>query len=159
VIYSAKTSSILAMLMGAGAIVSWILTRNQATAQLAEFMATVSSDPVVFMLVVFVTLTLVGMIMDATAIIIAVAPLLAPVAAGFGIPDLQFGLVFCMTVLLGMITPPVGIILFLTASIGGIGLERLSRAIVPCVLAEAVVILAVIWFPPLTLWLPRLFGF
>ena len=157
-VHSAKTSSILAMLMGAGAIVSWILIRNQATAQLAEFMAGISSDPTVFMLGVLGTLLVVGMVMEATAVIIALAPLLAPVALGYGIHELQFGLVFCMTVLLGMITPPVGVVLFLTASVGETSIEKLSRAIIPCILIVAVVIVAVVFFPSLTLWLPGLFG-
>lgn len=91
--------------------------------------------------------------------IIALAPLMAPVAAKLGIPDIQFGLVFCMTVLVGMITPPVGLILFLTCTLGNISLERLSWAILPFCILESVVILAVILFPPLTLWLPRSLGF
>jgi tripartite ATP-independent transporter DctM subunit len=158
-LYSAKTSSVVAMLMGAGAIISWLMSRNLVTEQLTDFMIDMSDEATLFMVVVLVTLVLVGMIMEATAVMITLGPLLAPVALQYGIPDLQFGLVFTMTVLLGMITPPVGIILFLTASIGGISLERLSWAIVPLVLAEMCVILLVIYFPPLTMWLPRLFGF
>lgn len=158
-LYAAITSAVLGMLMGTGAIIAWILTRNQATMQLADFVASVSSDPVVYMLMAFVALTIIGTVMEATPIIIALAPLMAPVAAKLGIPDIQFGLVFCMTVLVGMITPPVGLILFLTCSIGNISLERLSWAILPFCILESLVILAVIFFPSLTLWLPRTLGF
>jgi tripartite ATP-independent transporter DctM subunit len=159
IVYAAKTSSVLAMLMGAGAITSWIMTRNQVPAQLTKLMISVSDDPTVFMLVVFGALTIIGCLMDATAVIIALTPLLAPVALQYGIPDLQFGLVFLMTVLVGMITPPVGIVLFLTASVGRVSLEKLSIAILPFVVVESVVIIVAIFFPPLTLWLPRILGF
>ncbi|MCC6469925.1 MAG: TRAP transporter large permease [Alphaproteobacteria bacterium] len=158
-LYAATTSAVLGMLMGTGAIISWILTRNQATALLADFVASVSGDPVVYMLISFAALTIIGTVMEATPMIIALAPLMAPVAAKLGIPDIQFGLVFCMTVLVGMITPPVGLILFLTCTLGNISLERLSWAILPFCILESVVILAVILFPPLTLWLPRSLGF
>jgi tripartite ATP-independent transporter DctM subunit len=158
-VYAATTSSILGMLMGAGAIVAWLMTRNQATAQLTAFVVSISSDPIVYMLIVFVVLTIIGCVMDATAVIIALAPLMAPVAMQLGIPDVQFGLVFCMTVLVGMITPPVGLVLFLTCSIGNITFNRLARAIIPFCLIESVVILAAIMIPGVTLWLPHAFGF
>ncbi|MCC7048349.1 MAG: TRAP transporter large permease [Alphaproteobacteria bacterium] len=158
-LYAATTSAVLGMLMGTGAIISWILTRNQATAQLADFVASISSDPIVYMLIAFAALTIIGTVMEATPMIIALAPLMAPVAAKLGIPDIQFGLVFCMTVLVGMITPPVGLILFLTCTIGNISLERLSWTILPFCILESLVILAVILYPPLTLWLPRTLGF
>ena len=145
VIYSAEMSSVLAMLLGAGAIAAWILTRNQATAQLA--------DPLFFLFVIAGTLLFLGMVMDATAIIIALVPLLAPVALSYGVPPLQFGLIFVMTVMVGLITPPVGIVLFLTSSISGVGIEAISRAIVPFVLWEISVVVLAILIPEISLWL------
>ena len=159
IVYAATTSAVLGMLMGTGSIVAWIMTRNQATMHLTEFVTSLSSDPTIYMLIVFVALTFIGMFMDATAVIIALAPLMAPVALKLGIPDIQFGLVFCMTVLVGMITPPVGLILFLTCTIGEISFERLSRAILPFCILESLVILAAIFIPGVTLWLPRALGF
>lgn len=73
--------------------------------QLADFVASVPSDPIVYMLMAFVALTIMRTVIEVTPMIIALAPLMAPVAVKLGIPDIQFGLVFCMTVLVGMIHP------------------------------------------------------
>ena len=78
------------------------------------------------MLIVVVVLLILGMLMDAVPIMIALAPLLAPIAKQYGINDIQFGLVFVVTCLIGLVTPPVGIILFMTSSIAGVKLEPLS---------------------------------
>jgi tripartite ATP-independent transporter DctM subunit len=159
VIYSSIISSVVGLLMGTGAILSWILTRNQVTQELAEFLATLTTDPTLFMIIVAVALLALGTIMDVTAMMIALAPLLVPIARQYGIPDLQFGLVFVMSCMVGMITPPVGILLFMTASLAEIPLEDVYAAILPFVIASFVLIGVLIVFPPLTLWVPSLFGF
>lgn len=156
---SAETSAVLSLLMGAGAIIAWILTRNEAAEQLIQFLAAFSQDPTVFLLMVVAALFVIGLFMDATAMIIALAPLLAPVAAHFGVDNLHFGLIFILTVMVGMITPPVGILLFVTCSVGEIKFERLARAIVPFVVVEVMVVILLVFFPSLTTWLPHLFGF
>lgn len=159
IVYSAEMSAVLGLLMGAGAIVAWILTRNQAAAELTAFLGQFSRDPMVFLVITVVVLFLLGLIMDATAIVIALAPLLAPVAMTFGVDSLHFGLVFVMTVMIGMITPPVGIVLFITSAVGEISFERLSRAIIPFVLVEIAVVLLAVFFPAIATWIPRMAGF
>ena len=157
--YSAVISSVLGMLIAAGAIVSWILTRNQVTQQLADFMASVTSDPTLFMVVVSVVLLLLGTVMDAVAIIIALAPILAPIAKIYGVPDLQFGVVFVLCCMIGLITPPVGVCLALTASVANISFEAISREIWPFVVCCMAVVGLIIVVPQLTMWLPRALGF
>lgn len=158
-LYSAVVSSVAGMLLGAGAIVSWILTYNQATQSLADWLVALHLTPNVFMIAVVVVLLILGMLMDAVPIMIALAPLLAPIAAQYGISDIQFGLVFVVTCLVGLVTPPVGIILFMTSSITGVRLEPLSLAVFPFVVWMTVVVLLMVFFPPITLWLPKLLGF
>jgi len=159
VVYSAVISSVLGMLMGAGAIVSWILTRNRVTQELADFLVSLTSDPALFMLLVVIALLLLGMVMDAVAIIIALAPLLAPIARQYGIDDLQFGVVFVASAMVGLITPPVGIILAMTATVAEITLEAISRAVVGFVTWMVAVLVLIALLPQLTLWLPRMLGF
>jgi len=159
IVYSGVISSVLGMLMGSGVIVAWIFTRNQVSQQLADWIMSISSDPVVFMLFSALILFFLGMVMDATAIIIALGPLLAPIAAKFGVVDLQFGIVFVLTCMLGLITPPVGIVLFMTCTVADLPLHVLSRAIIPYVVWILLLIVLIIVFPPLTLFLPQLFGF
>lgn len=158
IIYSAIISSVVGMLMGAGAIISWIMTRSQLTIHMAEFLVGITADPTLFMVLVAALLLLLGSVMDATALMVALAPMLVPIARSYGIDDLQFGLVFIMSCMIGMVTPPTGILLFMTASFAQVPIEKVFKAILPFVLAAAVLILLLILFPPLTLWVPELVG-
>jgi TRAP-type C4-dicarboxylate transport system permease large subunit len=146
------------MLLGAGAMVSWILTFNRVTQSLADLLVSLSVGPDVFMLIVVGVLLVLGMLMDAVPIMIALAPLLAPIARQFGISDIQFGLVFVVTCMIGLVTPPVGIILFMTSSIADVKLEALSLAVFPFVVWMTAVVILMVFYPPLTLWLPKLIG-
>lgn len=157
--YSAVISSVAGMLLGVGAIVSWILTYNRITQNLADVLVGITTDPSMFMLLVVAALLVLGMLMDAVPIMVALAPLLAPIAKQYGVPDVQFGLVFVVTCLIGLVTPPVGVILFMTSSIANITLEKISAAVLPFVLWMIAVVLLMVFVPPLTLWLPALLGF
>jgi TRAP-type C4-dicarboxylate transport system permease large subunit len=115
-------------------------------------------DATLYSALISSVLLVLGMLMDAVPIMIALAPLLAPIARQFGISDIQFGLVFVVTCLIGLVTPPVGIILFMTSSIAGVKLEPLSIAVFPFVVWMTAVVILMVFFPPLTLWLPKLVG-
>lgn len=159
ILYSAIISSVAGMLLATGAMMSWLLTYNSVTQSLADFLTSLTSSPTVFMLVVMLALLVLGMLMDAVPIMVALAPLLAPVAKHYGIPDLQFGLLFVTTCMIGLVTPPVGIILFMASTLSSVPVERLSRAIVPFVLWMITVVILIIFFPALTTWLPTQLGF
>jgi tripartite ATP-independent transporter DctM subunit len=159
VLYSAVISSVAGLLLAAGALMSWMLTFNGVTQQLAEFLTGLTENPVLFMGIVMVALLVLGMLMDAVPIMIAIAPLLAPIADQYGIPDIQFGLLFVITCMGGLVTPPVGIVLFMTASITDVSVERLSWALMPFVGWMICVVVLIVLFPPLTTWLPAVFGF
>jgi tripartite ATP-independent transporter DctM subunit len=157
-VYSAVASAVAGMLLGSGAIVSWILTFNGATQTLADFLLSLTSSPLVFMLLVALILLILGMLMDAVPIMIALAPLLAPIAVTYHIDPVQFALVFVITCLIGLVTPPVGIILFMVSSIANVSLERLSLSVLPFVIWMIIVLGLMILFPPITLWLPAAMG-
>lgn len=159
ILYSAVISGAVGMLLGAGGIVSWIMTRNQVTQHIADYLINFTHEPFLFMVVVAVVLLALGTVMEATALIIALAPLLVPIARQYGVDDLQFGLVFVVSCMVGMITPPVGILLFIVSSVGEVPLDKVFRAIVPFVAAPIIVIALLIAFPELTTWIPALFGF
>jgi TRAP-type C4-dicarboxylate transport system permease large subunit len=95
--------------------------------------------------------------MEALAAMLILIPILTPVAAHLGISPIQFGLIFVLNLMLGTITPPVGVVLFITAKTAGISFERMSRAIVPWFIPLLAVLIAVSVAPPLTTFLPDLF--
>jgi len=158
-VYSAVISSVAGMLLGVGAIVAWILTYNRVTQSVADMVVAYTSDPTVFMMIVMAVLLFLGMLMDAVPIMICLAPLLAPVAKQYGIDEVQFGLIFVITCMIGLVTPPVGIVLFMTTGISGVKLEPLSKAVFPFVIWMILVVVLMVYFPWLTLWLPKVLGF
>jgi tripartite ATP-independent transporter DctM subunit len=158
-VYAAVISSVVGLLMGAGAILAWVLTLNRATHALAEIITNVSTDPTVLLVMVAGALLVAGMFLDAVPLIIALAPLLAPIARRYGIDDLQFAMVFILSSIVGLVTPPVGIILFMTSGISGVSAERLSAALLPFVAWMICVVAITAFVPGVSLWLPRALGF
>ena len=158
-VYSAVISSVAGMLLGVGAIVAWILTYNRVTQSLADMLVAFTSDPAIFMLIVMLALLFLGMLMDAVPIMICLAPLLGPIAKQYGIDEIQFGNIFVITCMIGLVTPPVGIVLFMTTGISGVKLEPLSKAVFPFVVWMIICVILMVYFPWLTVWFPKLLGF
>ncbi len=155
VVYSAMISSVVGMLLATGALISWLFTFEGVTQTLADLLTAFTDSPTVFLLLVVAALLVLGMVMDAVPIMVAVAPLLAPIAAQYGVPDVQFGLIFVVASMVGIVHPPAGVILFMTASLMNISVERLSLAILPFVFWLVLVVLLMVFVPGLTTWLPE----
>jgi tripartite ATP-independent transporter DctM subunit len=149
------TGVVLALLMTATAL-AWCLSLSRIPQMLGPMIVATVGDPLLFLLAVNLVLLLVGMVMEAIAAMLVLVPILVPAAAGFGIDPVHFGLIFVLNLMIGTITPPVGIVLFVTARIAGMPFDRLSRAIVPWLAPLVAVLLAVTLYPPLATWLPRL---
>lgn len=159
VLYSAIISSVVGMLLATGAIIAWLFAFEGVTQTVAEFLTSVTDSPAVFLLLVMGALLVLGMVMDAVPIMVAVAPLLAPIAQQYGVPDIQFGLIFVISCMVGIVTPPVGVILFMTAGLTNISVEKLSVEILPFVVWMTLVVVLMIFIPQLTTWLPAALGF
>ncbi len=147
---AANTATVL-FLVVAAKLFGWVLTFNQVPQATAGFLQSLTDNPILFMLLVFLILNVVGMFLDGIAALIILVPILLPIATGaYGIDPVHFGIMMCLTLILGLLTPPVGAGLFIASSINGIGVVTLSRLLLPFVLMTALVILAVIVFPVLT---------
>ncbi len=124
---SAFTSSVVMIIVGFAFVFAYALALMQAPQQIAAALRTVSSDPVVFLLLVNLFLFVVGMFMETFAAIIILAPVLAPVATQLGIDPVHFGLIMIVNLAIGMVTPPVGVNLFVACGIANITMEQLMR--------------------------------
>jgi TRAP-type C4-dicarboxylate transport system permease large subunit len=102
-------------------------------------------------------LLFVGCFMEGLAAMLILIPILTPAAAQFGIDPVQFGLIFVLNLMIGTITPPVGVVLFVTSKIADVSIEAMSRAIVPWLIPLLAVLAAITYWPPLTTFLPHLF--
>lgn len=156
---TAIVTAIVLMLLGFSKVVSWILTVENVPGMMTAAMQAATSDPLLFLLMVNLLLFLVGCFIDSAAGIIMLAPVLAPVAASFGIDPVHFGFMLTMNLILGMVTPPVGVILFVAAGISDLTLGKVIAKVWPYVLVAYFVLALVMLFPSITLAIPRLAGY
>jgi tripartite ATP-independent transporter DctM subunit len=146
------------MIIGASALLSWILAREQVPQAIAEMLPALTDNPLVFLLIVNVVLLGLGMVLEPTSALLITAPILAPVAVEFGIDPLQFGSIVIFSLMIGLLTPPLGGVCFVLSSVTGIRLERVFRGTLLYLPAVLLTLLLVTYVPAVTLWLPGLLG-
>jgi C4-dicarboxylate transporter DctM subunit len=153
---AAITSSIIMFIIANAGLFGWILSRESVPQKVAEFFASISTSPIVFLLIVNALLLVVGMFFETGASIIILAPLLTPVAMSLGIDPIHFGVVMIVNLAIGMCTPPLGINLFISCQIAKIKLEDITKAILPFLFVLILDVLIISYFPSLSLWLTNL---
>jgi C4-dicarboxylate transporter, DctM subunit len=150
---SAVTSAIILIIVGFASIFAYLLTVNQVPHKLGEFLTSVSDNPYVFLLMVNLALFLIGMIMETLAAIIILAPILAPAAMHFGIDPIHFGAIMIVNLAVGMVTPPVGVNLFVACQVANLRLEQLMRPLMLFLGVLILNILIITYVPALTTWM------
>ena len=149
-------SAMIMMLLGLSEPFSWVVAVEQLPQHMIEAISTISSSPIVVLLLINIALILIGIPIETAPALVIVAPVLAPMAAELGIDPIHMGLVICFNLVLGLITPPVGAVLFAVCGISGLSLEKLSKAIwAPFWIAMAVLGL-ITYIPALSTFLPKL---
>lgn len=147
-------SAVVLFLILAAKIFGWVLTFNQVPQHVADFIVSLTDDPIIFMVLIVIFLSAVGMFLDGIAALIILTPILLPVAINnYHIDPVQFGVVMALTLILGLLTPPVGTGLYIAAALSNVSILRLSKLLIPYVLATLVVILLVVFLP----WMVRPF--
>jgi tripartite ATP-independent transporter DctM subunit len=132
----------------------WSMTFERIPQMIAEWMTTVTTNPLIFLLLVNVLFILLGMFIEGIALIIILTPIFVPILPAFGIDPIHFGVVICLNVVIGILTPPVGSGLFLATSIGQVKLEAFVKAVLPFVAVSVLVLLLITYIPDLVLWIP-----
>ena len=155
---SAKTSANLFLIISFSTIFSWALGMQKVPDQIAEIMLRISQNPYVLLMIVNVLLIVVGMWMETGAAILLFAPILAPIMYKVGVDPIHFAMVMLINLALGLITPPVGVVLYATTAVGGVKFEALVKKIMPLVCLGFIVVILVTFIPEITLFLPRLLG-
>jgi tripartite ATP-independent transporter DctM subunit len=151
-----ETAGIVAVLVMAAGALGWCLSISRIPQTVAPMMVASIHSPLLFLLVCNVLLLVVGCFMETLAALLILIPILVPVAHGFGIAPVQFGIVMIFNLILGTIHPPVGVVLFITSRIAEISFEAMSRAVLPWLAPLLIVLAAITLWPPLTTWLPGL---
>jgi tripartite ATP-independent transporter DctM subunit len=146
------------LIIGASALLSWILAREQVPQKVAETLIGLTDNPIVFLLIVNVLLIFLGMLLEPTSALIIVTPILLPVAISFGVDPLQLGSIIIFNLMIGLMTPPMGGVIFVLSSVTEIPLERVFKGAAFYLPAMIIVLLLITYVPALTLWLPRAIG-
>lgn len=152
----AKDTAVAMFIVATATAFNWILTREQIPLQLSEFLLNLSTNPVVILLIVNLFLVILGMFMENTAITIVFTPILLPIMASIGVDPIHFGVFFTLNMMLAIITPPFGIVLFVLSGVTKISIGRISKALVPFYIGLFILLLVVTFVPEISLLLPRL---
>ncbi len=152
------TTGAVFLIMGTCSALGWILASLQLAPVVEKLFRSISSNPLVFLLLVNIFLLMVGCLLEGTAAIIIFMPFLAPLAHSLGIHPIHFGIVAIVNLMVGLITPPVGLVLYVTCNVARIPLEELLREVWPYVVVEIIALLILTYYAPATLFVPKLFG-
>ncbi|MDF0597417.1 TRAP transporter large permease [Psychromarinibacter halotolerans] len=156
---SARSSAAIGLVIGGALILNYIVASENIPSMLAEHMVGLDVHPLVFLLGVNVLLLLLGCLLDATTIILVIIPLFLPTCRELGIDLVHFGVVAVVNCMIGLITPPYGVLLFVINAVTRIPLTEIIREIWLFLFVLLAALMAMILFPGIVLWLPRLFGY
>ena len=156
---SGKLAGIILLLVGASAPFAWLITVLNIPQSLVEFMTGLTDNKYVILIYLNIFFLIMGMILDATANILILAPMMLPIAQAFGINEIHFAIVMVVNLIIGLGTPPVGSVIFATVPIAGTTMEKVSKAILPFILGEIVVLLLITYIPAISTWIPTITGF
>lgn len=152
---SMVATSLIMLIVGYAAIFGHVMALEQVPQNLGRAIASVSTNPIVFMLLVNVLLFVVGTLLEALVTIILIAPILAPVAASFGIDPVHFGIVMIVNVAIGMLTPPVAVNLVVACKIANLRMSQLTRPVCLYLAVLTVDVLIISYVPAISTWLPH----
>ncbi len=156
---SVVVSCIVLLLVGCSMGLSWVMSYENIPQGIAEGMMALSNNKFVILILINIILLLVGVFMDLTPAILIFTPIFLPVVVDLGIDPIHFGMIMVLNLCVGLCTPPVGSVLFIGCSVSDIGIEKVIKPLMPMYAAMVLVLLAVTYFPALSLWLPNFFGF
>ena len=156
---SALLSASVLIIIGLSASFAWMLTIEGIPQQMAEWLISMNLSPWMFLIIVNVFLLLFGIFIEPLPGVMVLAPILAPVALKLGVDPVHFAMIVIFNLTLGMITPPVGGLLFVTCNVSKVPMSQLVRELVPFLWAHGVVLVLLTFVPALSTWLPRALGF
>jgi C4-dicarboxylate transporter DctM subunit len=155
---TARETGVILIIAGAAAPFSWILGIEQAPQVIVGAVTGVTNEPWVVLLILNFALLIAGMFMETIAIMVILVPILTPLLASMHIDLVHFGIVLLVNLVIGQLTPPVGVLLFVAMTIAKVSLNALLKEIWPFLIGLLVALALITYLPGLSLWLPRLLG-
>ncbi len=152
------TTSIVLFLVGTSMALSWVMAYENIPQDVSEGLLSLSDNPYVILLTINMILLFVGIFMDITPAVLIFTPIFLPVVSSqLGMDPIHFGIILILNLCIGLITPPVGTVLFVGCSVADMGIEKVIKPLIPFYVAMILVLVLVTLFPEISLWLPRFF--
>jgi len=151
-----RASSAILLIVAVAALFGWVLSVEQVPQAMTEVMLSISTNPYVLLLLVNVLLLVVGMFLDSTTAILVIAPIIAKPLMAAGVDPVHLGMVVIFNLMIGLLTPPMGLALFLVADIAKVRMQDVLREMLPFYVPLVVTLMLITFVPAITLWLPRL---
>ncbi|MCY4469861.1 MAG: TRAP transporter large permease [Thiotrichales bacterium] len=156
---AAVSSAAILLVVGTATAFAWIATVSQVPVKISSFIFGFSENPYLVLFLINILLLFVGMFLDAAPAILILGPILAPTMVELGIHPLHFAIIMCVNLTVGLATPPLGLILFVAASVSRLRIEAIAREMLPFLVVEIAVIFLITYVPALSMTLPKLLGF
>jgi len=153
------TSAVVLLLVGAAMAFKTVVSLSHAPEIMADFVLSLSENPLILLFLINLLLFIVGMFLDAGPAIIILGPILGPIFIEMGVDPIHFAIIMSVNLTIGLATPPMGLVLFVAASVSGERVETIAKAILPFLAVEVAVIFLITYIPALSMTIPRLTGF
>jgi tripartite ATP-independent transporter DctM subunit len=156
---TARSTASIGMLIAGGIVFNYVVTIENIPDTVRLILTGSELTPITFLILVNLILLVLGCVLEGTAILLIVVPVFIPTAEALGLDMVHFGVVVVLNIMLGLITPPYGLLLFIMTNIAGVPLREIVREVLPFLAAMLLVLIAITFVPELVLWLPRQFGY
>jgi tripartite ATP-independent transporter DctM subunit len=155
---TATTTASIAIVLAASGLLGWILARERVPQDIASFLLALTDSPIVFLLLVNLVLILLGTVLEPVAALMIAVPVLLPVAAQFGVDPVHFGIIVIVNLMIGLLTPPIGGVLFVLGSATRSPMHEVFRGTAPFLVPLLLILVLLTFVPDLVLFLPRYLG-
>jgi tripartite ATP-independent transporter DctM subunit len=155
---SVLTTAAIMVIVASASLLGYILARERLPQMLTEAFFSITDNPTVFLALAAVLMLVLGTVIDATAILVLVVPILMPIALEYGVDPIVLGVMLIVSLMIGLLTPPVGTVLFVTAAVSKTRVGEVFRGCLPFMIPSVVIVVLVILFPDAVMWLPGVLG-
>jgi tripartite ATP-independent transporter DctM subunit len=151
-----ETTAVVLFIVAAASIFAWILTTTRITEQFAEIVLSITTEPWLVLILINLIMLVAGCFLETIAAITILVPVFLPIIEKLGIDPVQFGVIMVLNLMIGLLTPPVGMVLYVLSRVSGLPFERCVTATAPFLVPLLIVLALITFIPSLTLWLPTL---
>ena len=151
-----ETTAVVLLIVAGASIFGWLVTTTRVTDQVADLVLSITTNPLLILLMVNILLLIVGCFLETVAAITILVPVLLPLMLKINVDPVHFGIIMVLNLMIGLLTPPVGMVLFILSRISGLTFEQTTRACAPFLIPLFLCLAAVTYWPGMVLWLPTL---